>query len=270
MLRTFDELGYRQEQRFHFELGLLKLVHLRRLLPVEQVLSSMGATAAPAKPAATPISMPKAPAAAAPAKPAFSPFEQDKNRRRYDGPQGAATALAEAPVVRVISEPPPAPMLVTRPETAAAALIAEPPPAVVEPASVPFPVAVADASALQKQAVDALRNAKQGSAADALEDSEWTLEGGELRVQTALSPTMLTITINADADKIVRGVVRGAGLRLMLLAAAVSAKPEAEKKPRAVRAGSAQSKAMEHPIVQQAQRLFDAEIQTVIDLSGKD
>jgi DNA polymerase-3 subunit gamma/tau len=35
MLRTFDELGYRQEQRFHFELGLLKLVHLRRLLPVE-------------------------------------------------------------------------------------------------------------------------------------------------------------------------------------------------------------------------------------------
>jgi DNA polymerase-3 subunit gamma/tau len=35
MLRTFDELGYRQEQRFHFELGLLKLVHLRRLLPIE-------------------------------------------------------------------------------------------------------------------------------------------------------------------------------------------------------------------------------------------
>jgi len=27
LLRTFDELGYRQEQRFHFELGLLKLVH---------------------------------------------------------------------------------------------------------------------------------------------------------------------------------------------------------------------------------------------------
>ena len=39
MLRTFDELGYRQEQRFHFELGLLKLVHLRRLLPIEEVLS---------------------------------------------------------------------------------------------------------------------------------------------------------------------------------------------------------------------------------------
>src|SRR5438309_1843006 len=42
MLRTFDELGYRQEQRFHFELGLLKLVHLRRLLPIEEALSQMG------------------------------------------------------------------------------------------------------------------------------------------------------------------------------------------------------------------------------------
>jgi DNA polymerase III subunit gamma/tau len=45
MLRTFDELGYRQEQRFHFELGLLKLVHLRRLLPVEEVLSKFGSPA---------------------------------------------------------------------------------------------------------------------------------------------------------------------------------------------------------------------------------
>ena len=30
MLRTFDELNYRQEQRFHLELGLLKLVHAQR------------------------------------------------------------------------------------------------------------------------------------------------------------------------------------------------------------------------------------------------
>ena len=39
MLRTFDELNYRQEQRFHLELGLVKLVHLQRLLPVEELLS---------------------------------------------------------------------------------------------------------------------------------------------------------------------------------------------------------------------------------------
>jgi DNA polymerase III subunit gamma/tau len=41
MLRTFDDLNYRQEQRFHLELGLIKLVHLERLLPVEELLSRM-------------------------------------------------------------------------------------------------------------------------------------------------------------------------------------------------------------------------------------
>ena len=39
LLRTFDELGYRQEQRLHLELGLLKLVHVQRLLPIEEILS---------------------------------------------------------------------------------------------------------------------------------------------------------------------------------------------------------------------------------------
>src|SRR5271170_1375578 len=39
MLRTHAELGYRQEQRFHLELGLLKMAHAQRLLPIEQLLS---------------------------------------------------------------------------------------------------------------------------------------------------------------------------------------------------------------------------------------
>ena len=38
MLRTHGELGYRQEQRLHLELGLLKMAHARRLLPIEQLL----------------------------------------------------------------------------------------------------------------------------------------------------------------------------------------------------------------------------------------
>jgi DNA polymerase III subunit gamma/tau len=39
VLRTFDDLNYRQEQRFHLELGLLKLIHAQRLLPLEELLS---------------------------------------------------------------------------------------------------------------------------------------------------------------------------------------------------------------------------------------
>ncbi len=41
MLRTHGELGYRQEQRFHLELGLLKMAHAQRLLPIEQLLSDV-------------------------------------------------------------------------------------------------------------------------------------------------------------------------------------------------------------------------------------
>jgi DNA polymerase III subunit gamma/tau len=43
VLRTFDDLNCRQEQRFHLELGLLKLVHAQRLLPLEELLSGVAA-----------------------------------------------------------------------------------------------------------------------------------------------------------------------------------------------------------------------------------
>jgi DNA polymerase-3 subunit gamma/tau len=43
MLRTHSELGYKQEQRFHLELGLLKMAHAQRLLPIEQLLSNVAA-----------------------------------------------------------------------------------------------------------------------------------------------------------------------------------------------------------------------------------
>src|ERR1700704_1449660 len=46
MLRTHSELGYRQEQRFHLELGLLKMAHAQRLLPIEQLLSEVAASPA--------------------------------------------------------------------------------------------------------------------------------------------------------------------------------------------------------------------------------
>src|ERR1700716_606929 len=48
MLRTHSELGYKQEQRFHLELGLLKMAHAQRLLPLEQLLSEVAASPLPA------------------------------------------------------------------------------------------------------------------------------------------------------------------------------------------------------------------------------
>jgi DNA polymerase-3 subunit gamma/tau len=63
---------------------------------------------------------------------------------------------------------------------------------------------------------------------------------------------MLPVVMNAEAEKVAR------------------AAPAAQKKTRAPRSGSVQAKALEHPMVQQAQKLFQAEIQTVIDLREND
>ncbi len=303
MLRTFDELGYRQEQRFHFELGLLKLVHLRRLLPIEEALSEMGGS--PARPAsnttpratsASASPRPAAPQAPAPsARPAFSPFEQDKTRRR---PEGTGSIMSTPITVSAAS----APHLVT--ETRGATAIATAPipmpmPAPVAlpeamPIPVPSPIEVridhqpevplpapvfettaplapspqpgpADPSAAQQSAVEALTAAKQSSAADAMADAVWTLANNEASIQTELSQKMLPVVMNPDAEKILRATLRTAGiLKLTLLPGAAT--PATAKKPRPARTGSAQAKATEHPMVQQAQKLFNAEIQTVIDL----
>lgn len=364
MLRTFDELGYRQEQRFHFELGLLKLVHLRRLLPMEELLSQLpttgtrasgGAMAANASAGrvmamaglgggtvAEPVRAVANGERSAPearrgeegaAKPAFSPFAADSQRKRFS--EGAETGqVARVSPTRLAT--PAADGLrqetgatAHRPE--AASVMAEPRASEargdarslveaersgVEDASVPAakaadetaaePTSVGEAGEnagvppladaaregvvpkiaavaadgdgaerLRQAAIDALlASGKQSSAGEALEDAEWRIEGGVLRVQTGFSKAMLGMVLNPEADRIARAAILkvhaeagGAVLRIEWLPGAVT-----EKKPtakRAARSGSAQAKAEEHPIVRQAQELFHAEIRKVIDLSGK-
>jgi DNA polymerase-3 subunit gamma/tau len=330
MLRTFDELGYRQEQRFHFELGLLKLVHLRRLLPIEEVLSQFpvggGSRPGPGVATARTVSSASAPsrspvsgaatarvletsAAVASARPAFSPFEKDQSRSRFDEKAVAAAPIAVVPVpapVVSIAMPMPVPVAVPTPapvaiaaervqpddeataatsvtenlaETAVAAspLVAKRIEATAEAAgsagsSDMQPISLYSAAELQRVAVDALSAAKnQATPADALADAEWTVTENEIRVQTELSKTMLPMVINAEAEKLVKTALRGAGagaLKLVLLPGVKNA--SSTKKPRAAKSGSVQAKAMEHPIVQRAQTLFNAEVRNVIDLRDND
>src|SRR5260370_27456590 len=96
MLRTHNELNYKQEQRFHLELGLLKMVHAQRLLPVEQLLSRAAISAESVAPSRTAASSatPKTaqgssqsssrPSSTPPSTtpPAPSPVESDRSRKR--------------------------------------------------------------------------------------------------------------------------------------------------------------------------------------------
>ncbi len=329
MLRTFDELGYRQEQRFHFELGLLKLVHLRRLLPIEEVLSQFpagsvprpGPSVATARPVAAPASSPRPQSsgavtarvletnvAPARATPAFSPFEKDQSRRRFDEKSAAAVVPIAAPMPLPIAVPvppsllTPAEMVLTDGDARGAALVeigdlaesaeaavpahlaqqsAEesnekpgmPPPnssMLSPPGSLPLG-AMPLPEALQTVAVDALLAVKnQNTPADALADAVWSVADGEIRVQTEISKTMLPVAMNAEAERIVRAALQQAGGGTLKLVLLPGAKKAAEKKTRPPRSGSAQAKAMEHPIVQRAQTLFNAELRSVIDLREND
>ena len=285
MLRTFDELGYRQEQRFHFELGLLKLVHLRRLLPIEEVLSHAGgggARSTAAAPATRTMAAPRAAAtpqpAVAPARPAFSPFEQDKSRRRPEASASApisVSAVAAQPVTetRGATAVSVAPIQTLRPTLEAVpAPVAAPKPIGLAETPLPaIPMAHSIAAGAdddpQQAVVNALTAAKQASAADAMADAAWTIANGEASVQTELTKTMLPVVMNAEAEKIARAALLATGIaRLILLPGA----PAAAKKAHPARSGSVQAKALEHPMVQQAQKLFQAEIQTVIDLRDAD
>jgi DNA polymerase-3 subunit gamma/tau len=119
MLRTHGELGYKQEQRFHLELGLLKMAHAQRLIPIEQLLSDVASAPAssaqrpPARPAivSAPNSEARRPDAPTPRPNFVSPFAADSARKgtpRQEassdsasppGPRIVATASTPEPVI---------------------------------------------------------------------------------------------------------------------------------------------------------------------------
>ena len=130
MLRTHGELGYKQEQRFHLELGLLKMAHAQKLLPIEQLLSELGeasgslTVAGAQRPAARPAIVGNAATFGAPSPEArrlepssgaranfVSPFAADSARKGTprqeassesatpNGPRIVAAASASEPVI---------------------------------------------------------------------------------------------------------------------------------------------------------------------------
>jgi DNA polymerase-3 subunit gamma/tau len=126
MLRTHGELGYKQEQRFHLELGLLKMAHAQRLLPIEQLLSdvaaSPNATTAPRTPSRPAIvgshsasAETRRPEPSPAARPNFvSPFAADSARkgtpRQEDSsdtapPPGPRIVAASTPTAASAPEP---------------------------------------------------------------------------------------------------------------------------------------------------------------------
>jgi DNA polymerase-3 subunit gamma/tau len=267
MLRTFDELNYRQEPRLHLELGLMKLVHLQRLIPLEQILSGLpGAGRPPAAPTVT-RSTPRPPAATAPAptpaprplpaepaKPAApSPFELDRQRK-------LSSSDAEE-----VERPPAAPPVVAPEVKAAPEAKIEPDPLPVETA--PADPAPADLDSLRDVVSAALNEQGHNTAASLLGAGRWRMdEEGAIQVEVGVKKTMLGLTMNGEAWKIVREALRGAGATQKMTVVPGESTEQANAGPRVWSRDSIEAVALGNPLVRQAQELFHAEVRSVLDL----
>ena len=281
ILRTFDDLNYRQEQRFHLELGLLKLIHAQRLLPIEELLSGVGMGARPAGPASA------SPSAPPPAAPSLSPFGST-GTSWSTGFKGSDPVMGSSVKPASTSLP-----VVTMERPSASEAVAPTASASASGSVTPFPAASGQANgygatftegALAKAphadaapSIESIRHAVGGalaegghvSAAQLLGAGAWTLDGASLRIEVAgMGKKMVALTVNAAAEKIIRQELKrlGAPNRFMVVPGEGTASPTPMPAPMA---GSIQEAALANPLVQRAREIFKAEVRSVVDLRQK-
>ena len=268
MLRTHNELGYKQEQRFHLELGLLRMVHAQRLLPLEQLLSDVpatNATSAPRAAAGVPHSaLPFQQRAvlhvrsnlrqARPARP--SPFEADLSRKRNEPSSSIATETVSGSSALAMG-------------TVAAAA----------PAITAEPLASTELSLPKLQAgiLTALEEASHRTPAERLEEGDWKVQGDELVIAVPVGEKLLGMVFSPDVRKIINSAaatVAAGPVKVTLQSSGVgngNGNGNTAKAPIA-RVGNglgARARASEDPIVKRMQEKFGAEIRTVIDYRDK-
>ena len=197
ILRTFDELNYRQEPRLHLELGLMKLVHLQRLLPLEQILSSLPGAARPAARTRPAQAMPAGAASGSggtrkPKRPRLLPSSWIASASR---PPRESEVAPVVPVEAVEPEPP-----AGSSRAGASARRAE------------NKADGTDLDKLRDVVTAALDEQGHNTAASLLARGSWKLdEDGAIQVQVGVGKTMLGLTMNGEAWKIVREALRDAG-----------------------------------------------------------
>jgi DNA polymerase-3 subunit gamma/tau len=293
MLRTHGELGYKQEQRFHLELGLLKLVHAQRLLPLEELLSgdappaktgssgssargagatarSAPATAGRSSVAARPSNTLEPPSSRAPAASPFtrpSPFEADRSRKsepKAEVPErsshsvpSVSAAMSDAQAGRTNSA-----LQESSTNGGTATAVAVAPDSSLQDAG--DEVSAEDA---RNEVLGTLEEAGQQVLAHNLEAGEWSVRGAEVSVKVALSQVLIDVALGAEPKRIIQAALAKLSARplkfRMISGAPAMLRPVAP--PRAGNGAGARSRAMSDPIVQRMQEKFGAEIRTVID-----
>jgi DNA polymerase-3 subunit gamma/tau len=271
MLRTHGELGYKQEQRFHLELGLLKMAHAQRLLPIEQLLSEVAGTSG-VNPAARPASGPSLISETRGASPAgqargnfVSPFAADSARKGGSKPELFAEAtLGTGPrIVTGTSAPEPVVMGSAVPErvpeetpTRAVAIEVQEAPS----------TSTGALDGVRHAVLNALGNAGHRMLVSVLETGEWVVEGNEVAIRVAASATVIDMSLGADARRLAIATASGVMGRAMKLKVLPGGTAQAVpgQQPAASNGGG-RARAEQDPIVRRLQEKFGAEIRTIID-----
>ena len=302
MLRTHGELGYKQEQRFHLELGLLKMAHAQKLIPIEQLLSEVGSAPVatgqrpPARPAIVGGSSnpePRRTEQPATARSNYvSPFAADSARkgtpRQEDsstsapvpGPRIVAQASQPEPVIMGSAAPatqreatpiPDRQAIAPAPETAIAVAESEPEP---QPRA-PEPMAAADSSGqverLQTAVLQALNDANQRILVSMLSSGEWSVQGNEFIIKVAESQTVVDMSLGAEGKRLAIAAASGVLGRAVKLKVIPGASVQEKKNgaPKFAPGPGGRGRAEQDPIVRRMQEKFGAEIRTVIDYRDK-
>ena len=260
MLRTHGELGYRHEQRFHLELGLLKMAHAQKLLPIEELLSE--ATAPPrssGRPSIVPDVRRPEPTAAPSRSSYVSPFAADSARKNKlsaeEGPSGQpriASGSGNVPVVMGAAAP-------------AAAMEASPE---AQPRTVANPSG--QAPDLRTTILSALDNAGHRMLGSMLESGDWQVDGNELAIRVASSKAVVDMSLGAEARRLIVATASGVlrrPIKLKILSDNSVANVPSPRK--ALNGGSGRSRVEQDPIVRRMKEKFGAEIRTVIDYREK-
>jgi DNA polymerase-3 subunit gamma/tau len=123
---------------------------------------------------------------------------------------------------------------------------------------------------LRDAVTQALHDKGHETASALLRAGQWSLsDPNTITVTVAVRKTMLSLTMNPEAERIARAALQQAGssAKLIVVPGDGSASPPPPA-PHAAK-GSMQSHALDNPLVKQAQELFRAEVRTVLDLRGK-
>jgi DNA polymerase-3 subunit gamma/tau len=148
-------------------------------------------------------------------------------------------------------------------ETTVAALPVEPEP----PASKPGET---NLDSLRDAVAAALDEQGHNTAASLLGAGRWKLDpDGAIQVEVGVKKTMLGLTMNGEAWKIVREALRDAGATQKMTVVPGDANEPANSTPRVWSRDSIEAVALGNPLVRQAQELFHAEVRSVLDLREK-